>query len=150
MDNNIVMCEMVKSALVARGHELVGQVAVIGADSAVPLYTAKSRDKWGVWTWHLTANTRHGHLRWEIVRAEVGYRFTTRLDAELPDWSKLDELLAEGVALLVKQRKASEEYRAARKMGGVDEQLRPVRALPPDATAVDDVPKPGAAQVKLF
>lgn len=114
--------QLLEAAVEHIGHELVEWQLVEGR---VDVIHAKTRDKWGVWSWSLTPDDKHGHLRWDIGRCEVSYKVTTRLTSELY-WSDLGVAMKEATTIVVKQRLVSDEYRAARAAGGVDKQLRPV------------------------
>lgn len=114
--------QILTSAVAHIGHELVEWKLVEGN---VDVIHAKTRDKWGTWSWAIAPDDKHGHMRFDISACSVSYKVTTRLATSLY-WSDLGVAMKEACTILVKQRLLSDEYKAARAAGGVDKQLRPV------------------------
>lgn len=136
--------QLLTSAVAHIDHELVEWKLVEGR---IDVIHAKTRDAWGVWSWTIAPDDKHGHMRFDISRCEVSYKVTTRLATELY-WSDLGEVMKEAVKIVVKQRVASDEYRAARAAGGVDKQLRPVDRKAREEAAQEL--KPAPQQAALF
>ena len=83
-------------------------------DSVAHVAHFESCDELGeVWAWACSLNDEHGHLRWKIVQCVVGRHQPTVLEARLPDWSVLGELLEEATLWILKIHKHDKEALAA-------------------------------------